>query len=93
VHSPQIFFALRSRRRWRHRVRKNFSRDIAVASNFLAVTKIVTAQKPLIHRHFCTAPVFAQDIARAKKFLPRRCAGDAVAHCLRMPFGAVTHKI
>jgi hypothetical protein len=47
---------------------KNFPRDIAVASNFLAVTKIATAQKPLIHRHFCIPSIFAQDIARAQNF-------------------------
>jgi hypothetical protein len=72
---------------------KNFSRDIAVASNFLAVAKIVTAQKPLIHRHFCIMSIFTQKIARAENFSPRRCACDAVAHRLRKPDRAVTHKI
>jgi hypothetical protein len=74
-------------------VRKNFQRNIAVASRFLAVTKIVTAQKPLIHRHFRVTPIIAQDIARAENFLPRRCADDAAARRLRRPDSAVTHKI
>jgi hypothetical protein len=72
---------------------KNFSRDIAVASNFLAVAKIVTAQKPLIHRHFCITSIFVRKIARAKNFSPQACADDAVAHRLRTPERAVTHKI
>jgi hypothetical protein len=62
-------------------------------SNFLAVTKIVTAQKPLIHRHFCVASIFAQKIARAAIFLPQAYADDAVARRLRKPNGTVTHKI
>jgi hypothetical protein len=51
-------------------------------SNFLAVTKIVTAQKPLIHRHFWITSVFAQKIARAEILLPQACADDAAAHRL-----------
>jgi hypothetical protein len=74
-------------------VRKNFQRNIAVASRFLAVTKIVTTQKPLIHRHFLVTPSFAQDIARAENFSPRRRTDDAAARRLRRPGGAVTHKI
>jgi hypothetical protein len=74
-------------------VRKNLPRDIAVASIFLAVTKIVTVQKPLIHRRFYIASAFAQKIARAENFLPRRCADDVVARRLRKPDRAVTHKI
>jgi hypothetical protein len=74
-------------------VRENFRRDIAVASNFLAAIKTVTAQKPLIHRYFCVTSIFAQKIARAKIFLPQACAEDAVAQRLRKPDGAVTHKI
>jgi hypothetical protein len=72
---------------------KKFPRDIAVAPNFLVVTKISTAQKPFIHRHFCVASIFAQKIARAVIFLPQACADDAVAHRLRKPDRAVTHKI
>jgi hypothetical protein len=74
-------------------VRKNFPPDIVVASEFLAVTKIATAQKPFIHRHFCIAPIFAQENARAKIFLPRHCADDVVARRPRAPNRAVTHKI
>jgi hypothetical protein len=74
-------------------VRKTFPRDIAVASEFLAVTKIVTTQKPLIHRHFCVASIFARENARAQIFLPRHGADDVVAHRLRKPDRAVTHKI
>jgi hypothetical protein len=74
-------------------MQKNFSRDIAVASRILAVTKIVTAQKPLIHRHFCVASIFAKKIARAAIFLPQGCADGAVARRLRKPGRAVTHKI
>jgi hypothetical protein len=62
-------------------------------SNFLAVTKIVTVQKPLIHRHFCIASTFVRKIARAENFLQRRCADDVVARRLRKPDGMVTHKI
>jgi len=62
-------------------------------SNFLAVTKIATAQKPLIHRHFCAASIFAKKIAHAKIFLLQACADDAVARRLRKPDGTVTHKI
>jgi hypothetical protein len=72
---------------------KNFSRDIAVVSNFLAVAKIATAQKPLIHRHFCIMSNFAQDIARAENFSPLRYTCDAAARRLRKPDRAVTHKI
>jgi hypothetical protein len=72
---------------------KSFPRDIAVASHFLAVTKNVIAQKPLIHRHFCVASIFARKIARAKVFLPQAGADDAVARRLRKPDRAVTHKI
>jgi hypothetical protein len=74
-------------------MRKNFSRDIAVASRFLAVTKIVTTQKPLIHRHFCVASIFAKKIARAEIFLAQAGADDAGARRLRKPGRAVTHKI
>jgi hypothetical protein len=93
MHAMQNFFASRSWLRRRRHERKNFPRDIAVALNFLAVTKIVTVQKPLIHRHFCMTPIFARKIARAENFLPRRCAYDAVAHRLRTPDRALTHKI
>jgi len=47
--------------------------------------KFLTAQKPLIHRHFCIASIFAQDIARAEKFfadallLRCRCTSPANA--------------
>jgi hypothetical protein len=93
MHSAQIIFALRSWRRRRRRVRKKFPRDIAIASRFLAVTKIVTAQKPLIHGHFCVASIFAKKIARAETLLPQAGADDAVARRLRKPGRAVTHKI
>jgi hypothetical protein len=66
---------------------------IVVASHFVATIKIVTAQKPLIHRHLCMASRFAQKNARAENFLPRRSASAAAAHRLRTPVGAVTHKI
>jgi hypothetical protein len=72
---------------------KNFPRDIAVASRILAATKIVTAQKPLIHRHFCVASIFPKKIARAAIFLPQAGADDAGARRLRKPGRAVTHKI
>jgi hypothetical protein len=72
---------------------KSFPRDIAVVSSFLAAAKIVTAQKPLIHRHFRITSIFAQKIARAESFSQRRCACDAVARRLRKPDRAVTHKI
>jgi hypothetical protein len=74
-------------------VRKIFPHQIAVVSDFLAKTKIATAQKPLIHRHFCIASIFARKIARAENFSPRRCASDAVTRRLRKPDRAVTHKI
>jgi hypothetical protein len=57
---------------------KSFPRDIAVASHFLAARKIMIAQKPLIHRYFCMASIFAKKIARAETFLPRACPDDAV---------------
>jgi hypothetical protein len=74
-------------------VQKNLPQDIAVASNFLAVTKNVTVQKPLIHRHFSIASAVARKIARAEIFLPRRCADGVVARRLRKPERAITHKI
>jgi len=74
-------------------VRKNLPRDVVVASEFLAVAKFVTAQKPLIHRHFRVAPFFAQENARAEIFLPRHGADDVVARRLRTLNRAVTHKI
>jgi hypothetical protein len=89
----KIFFAPRSWLRRRHRVRKNFLCDIAVASGFIATTKTVTVQKPLIHRYFCIASIFAKKIARAEKFLPQARADDAVARRPRNPDGTVTHKI
>jgi hypothetical protein len=72
---------------------KKFPRNIAVVSNFPAIAKIVTAKKPLIHRHFCMTSIFAQDIARAENLAQRRCTDDAVARRLRKPDRAVTHKI
>ncbi|MGA8494541.1 MAG: hypothetical protein WB764_03615 [Xanthobacteraceae bacterium] len=72
---------------------KNLPQDIAVASSFLAVTKFVTAHKPLIHRHFYIASAFARKIARAEIFLPRRGADGVVARRLRKPDRAITHKI
>jgi hypothetical protein len=62
-------------------------------SSFVAVAKIVTVQKPLIHRHFYVTPIFAQKFARAEGFSQQRCADDAVARRLRKPDRAVTHKI
>jgi hypothetical protein len=74
-------------------VRKKFPQDFAVVSNSVAVAKNVTVQKPLIHRHFCVTPIFAQKVARAENFSQRHCSDDSVARRLRKPGGAVTHKI
>jgi hypothetical protein len=74
-------------------MRNHFPRDIAVVSNFIAVTENATAQKPLIHRHFCMTPIFAQIFASAENFSQRRCIDDALARRLRKSDGAVTHKI
>jgi len=57
------------------------------------MAKIVTVQKPLIHRHFCSAQIFAQAFARAEGFSQRRSADDAVARRSRKPERAITHKI
>jgi len=68
----------------KHRgARKDLPGAMALASDFLATTKIVTAQKPFIHRHFCVASRLARKNARAQNFLQRRCACAAVAHRLR----------
>jgi hypothetical protein len=67
--------------------------DIAVVSSFVAVAKIVTTQKPLIHRHFCMTSIFAQKIAHAENFSQRHCAADSAARRLQTPDRAVTHKI
>jgi hypothetical protein len=74
-------------------MRNHFPRDIAVVSNFIAVTENATVQKPLIHRHFCKAPNFAQKFASVENFSQRRCIDDALARRLRKPDRAVTHKI
>jgi hypothetical protein len=66
-------------------VRKNFPRNIAVASNFLVVTEMGTAQKPLIHRHLCIARIFAKKVPCAEIFLPQACGDEAVAQHLRKP--------